>query len=218
MPFPPASVLTAGDDPMRGHNTAIEQAKYFKDKRVGALLNNMVRQLLIELPEQQADVLDCLIRYLTLLEVELTRATKLGHLKRNALATLPKKRKLYTPAASSASSPPVSPTTSGPAAVGGGSSSPRPAQAAAAAPRPENSTDDASATQQSSPPPPKQKRPLDRDGAAAKIQALARGRAVRSAASSGAAPRSLAALECDEAAGRQEIEYEEETVRTAGWV
>jgi hypothetical protein len=44
-------------------------------------------------PEREADIYACLIRYLRTLEDELNRGTKLGYMKRTAMASLPKNRR-----------------------------------------------------------------------------------------------------------------------------
>jgi hypothetical protein len=77
-----------------GAPSLMDEIHYFREAKLPPLINNMVRQLLLERPAKQPDILDCLIRYLSNLEEELGRGTKLGHLKRYAMASLPKGRRV----------------------------------------------------------------------------------------------------------------------------
>uniref|UniRef100_A0A7S1Q942 Uncharacterized protein n=1 Tax=Neobodo designis TaxID=312471 RepID=A0A7S1Q942_NEODS len=188
----------------------LDQVAYFRQARVAPLLNNMVRQLLLELPTTDADIYDCLIRYLSVLEDELARGTKLGQLKRTALAELPKRRKLYVPPADAPADESADASRGADAEQKNPQVMPEVAgekhDAADRAPPPSTGPDASDNAKPST-------GPLDRDAAATRIQALARGRRGRSAARDAVARRALADLVSEEEAARQELEceWEEDT-------
>jgi hypothetical protein len=67
----------------------MDQVRYFKEAKVAPLLNNMVRQLLIERPDSDLDVYGCLVRALGRIDAQLERGSATGRRMRFAMLPLP---------------------------------------------------------------------------------------------------------------------------------